>query len=535
MPTNLLNTTFTVDFQLGSTPKQINVTDTSDYAGYGVNLSDVQGVITVYDPSGNAWYVNQNGFSAPDIDGSVPGGLTNLYTIALPTLPDGSVTPGTYKVVMVTQITGNTPFSITTVNTYNYTFVAPTISITQTVDCITPRFTSSDTTNYVVNGITPTIVRSHKVYYASQPINNTAPANTPTVILNSGQFYQGLQQTVLTSTLVYDFGNGQTVSVVVTGTKTISVDCTYFCAIYCCLRSLNSNIKKYKGVNDMLASQYEAIFAQVMGLVELATLAYSCGKANDVSGYVTQIQALADCTDDCGCQDGAASPVFGLGGAGSGVNVTITSCPGQPNGITVTQSGVSPNINYELCLDPATYAKIQAQYNTVVAAGTGISVSSATLGSTTTYTVSSTYTPESRVSFQCEIIYTGATCTVNIINSQVSGSLLQTPTTAYNVNVVPLNPVYPWTNNKFSIEGFFDINVAPATNNFKVLATAVNPTPPKALPSSLITTVIKSKSSASDGTVEFTLVDEIWSSNPTDYYFQIRPCTIIVNFEIITY
>jgi hypothetical protein len=210
------------------------------------------------------------------------------------------------------------------------------------------------------------------------------------------------------------------------------------------------------GVNDMLANQYQEIFAQVMGLVELATLAYSCGKANDVSGYVAQIQALADCTDDCSCQDGAPNPVTGLGGAGSGVNITVAPCG---NGsITVAQGGVFPNITYTICLDPNLLAKITGLRNTIVQAGTGgISVSSASSViagiPTTTYTINNTSVVSNFCAFKVNIAYSApSTVALAIQNAQVNGNLLQAPTSATSINY----PSILWLqqSNAFKVGGF---------------------------------------------------------------------------------
>jgi hypothetical protein len=455
----ITSSSFTINFNLASTPKKFVLTDTFDYVSNGIALADVKDCFTITAPGGSVIYNNSN-FAAPDINRSA--GAVNTTTIPLPLLPNGSVVPGTYTVVMKTQITGY-PNLVTTTNTYTYNFVAPKISITQTVDCINGSFISADTTNYVVDGITPTITRNHVVYVASQPI--TSVSNTSaTLTLGSGQFYNGIQQTVLTSTLTYVYPSGQVVTVTLTGTKSIPVDCTYFCSIYCCLRSINSNIKKYKGINDTLASEYEAVFAKVMGLVELATLAYSCGKANDVSGYVTQIQELADCDSDCACSDGAANPVYGLGGAGSGVNVAVASCNGS---ITVASNTVGNTTTWTICLDPALVTKINNAYNTVVSAGSGIAVAdSGIIGGVRTFTVSNTVPAINMLAFKLKVTYNSGlnTVTMTVLNAQTSGSGLQSPTTLTNTFAA----LTPGINNQFNVSGFLTAPLL--TSPYKVSA-----------------------------------------------------------------
>lgn len=466
MPTIISSSSFQTQFNLTVSPPKFVFTDTFNYGAYGILNNQVKDCFTIYAPGGAVVYSNNN-FAAPDIDRGA--GATNTTNIFLPLLPTGAPVPGTYIIEMTTEVDDgvNPIYYVTTTSTYNFTFVAPSISITQTVDCIGANFISSDTTDYVVQGIAPVVVRTHDVYVPGNPVPTTG--TTPVIKLGSGQFFNGLQQTVLTSICTWTFPDGSIVSATLTGSKTIAVDCTYFCAIYCCLRSINSNIKKYQGVNDMLANQYQETFAQVMGLVELATLAYSCGKSGDVAGYVHQIQQLADCTDDCSCKDGAPSPVYGLGCAGSGVTVVV-SC--NPNVISVTSSTVGSTTTYEICLDPALVTKINNAYNTIVAAGTGITVTdSGVIGGIRTFTVNSSITQTELCAFTAVINYNLYPLSkIVITNAQASGSLLKNTISATSLNLA--NPNFNTINNEFQITGF--LNTVPPGVRYKVVATPVD-------------------------------------------------------------
>jgi hypothetical protein len=455
MPTIISSSSFSVTFDLTTSPGTLVLVDTFNYGSAGIPLAgtSVLDCFTITAPDGNVFYSNSN-FANPGADIVVSSGTTNVIPISLPTLPSGAPVPGVYTIVMTTRINDgdNAVYFVTTTNTINFTFVAPTISITQTVDCIGANFVSSDTTDYVVNGIAPVVQRTHDVYVPGNPLPVTGVS--PIITLTSGQFYNGLQQTVLTSVCTWTFPDGSFVTATLTGSKSIAVDCTYFCAIYCCLRSINSNIKKYKGVNDMLASEYEATFAKVMGLVELATLAYSCGKSNDVAGYVSQIQALADCTSDCSCQDGAPSPVYGLGGGGTGVNVVVSSC--SPS-ITTSSVTVGNTTTWTVCLDQSLVTKINGLSNTVVQAGTGVSVSSTStvIGGipTTTYTVNSTAVASNFCAFKVNIAYSAPSAvTLAIQNAQASGNLLQAPTSATSLNYPSI--LWQQQSNAFKVGGF---------------------------------------------------------------------------------
>lgn len=482
MPTIISTSSFSVTFDLTTSPGTFVLTDTFDYGSAGIPLGGVLDCFTITAPGGNVIYSNSN-FANPGADIVLSGGTTNVIPLYIPVLPvfpstvpppvSGAPVPGLYTFVMTTQINDgvNPIYYVTTTKTANFTFVAPTISIVQTVDCIGANFTSTDTTNYVVDGITPLVIRNHDVVV---PGNPSSPYTTPQQVLNliAGQFYNGLQTTTITSTCTWTYPDGSFITATITGTKSIAVDCTYFCAIYCCLRSINNNIKKYKGVNDMLAAQYEAIFAKVMGLVELATLAYSCGKSNDVSGYVAQIQALADCTSDCSCQDGTPSPVYGLGGGGVPVNVQIQAC--LNGAITVTSTPIPNGTLWTICLDPNLVAKINGLRNTVVAAGTGISVSSAnsTIAGipTTTYTVASSVVVPNILSFKCTIEYQSVLPLVIVSqnNLQIDGTLFKAPTTITSINYG--NPLWANSNNYFQFNDFL-VTTAGANKRYKVFAT----------------------------------------------------------------
>lgn len=531
-PTIISSSSFTTKFDLTVSPPKFIFTDNNTYSVYGINIppATVKDCFTVYAPGGAVVYSNTN-FSNPDINLSV--GNTNTTNIFIPLSPANQAPiNGTYVIVMTTQINdGTNPiYYVTTTNTYNFTFVVPTISINQTVDCIGANFVSTDTTNYVVDGIMPVVVRSHDLYIPGNAIPFQSAG--PIISLTSGQFYNGPQQTVISSVCTWTYPDGSTITATITGSKTINVDCTYFCTIYCCLRSINSNIKKYKGVNDLLAAQYEETFAQVMSLVELATLAYSCGKSNDVSGYLAQIQLLADCTSDCSCQDGVPSPVTGLGGGGSGLNVEVVSC-GNP--LTVTSNTVGNTKTYTLCLDSAFVVKVNNAYNTVVAAGTGTTVAdSGIINGVRTFTVNSTATPTELCAFTAEINYNIYPATkIAITNAQASGSLLKNTISATATNL--LNPNFLTINNEFEITGF--LNTVPVGVRYKVVATPVNWSGRIVGGKATFTMIanIKSISIANNGTIKFSMANINYPGNGIPTNADLSTIFGTVHFIITTY
>jgi hypothetical protein len=305
----------------------------------------------------------------------------------LPLNSDGTVVRGTYIITYSVQIIdgSHSTYIVTKTNTYNNQYVAPVVTISQTADCLSPQFVSDDVTNYMSNGVNPAITRTNTLDYPFGSAGQGTPIVTSGQTITTSTFYNGTQTTTISSILVYTFSDGLIVTDTVTGVKEFLVDCQFICSIFCCLRSLYNNRENNRGVNQVEFNKYSDLFNECMSTVELALVAIDCGKASEVDGYLTLIKNIANCTDDCSCNDGTPSLVTGLGG--SGVNVIVQS-GGSP--ITVTSLTAGSTTTYTVTLDAAFVNKVNNSYNTVVAAGTNITVTPVTVGNTTTYTVNTT-------------------------------------------------------------------------------------------------------------------------------------------------
>ncbi len=453
MPTIITSTSFTTNFSLNTSPKKILVTDTTDYTTPAIPTTGVKGILKCTAPDGTIFYNNTN-YGAADIIRNVSA--TNGTTIALPLNSDGTVVQGNYTVEMNTQITdGTNPvYVITTIHTYNFQYESPLVSINQVVDCVSPLFTSTDQTDYVVEGVTPTITRTHNLYYPSSI--TTTPLTTSGAEITTATFYSGgTQTTTISSILEYTFSDDLIVTDTVTGSKEVQVDCTFICNIYCCLKTLYNNKENNRGVNDVLFKKYSDQFEEVMSLVELAFTAINCSKENDVNTYIAKIQTIANCTTDCECNDGAPTLAQGLGfGA---VNVIVQSANAA---IVVSSNTVAGVTTYTLTFSTALLAKINASYNTVVAAGTNVTVSSATVGDVTTYTVNATVpNPQNRQEFNCDIAYSVPSAPVVVVdmNNWLGTGTNMQPASVESVGYVS-NPNWENLNNSFRV---FDFQITP--------------------------------------------------------------------------
>lgn len=305
---------FTTKFSLNTTPKKFIFVDTSDYAGQGIATANVNGCFKITSPSGVVIY-NNTDFSNSNCDIRVSVSTTSQQTISLPLDGNGDVEAGLYT-IEYSVYNNSTLETYTLTNTYTFDFTAPTVKITQISNCITPLFTSTDSTDYTVNETLPTIVRTHTLYYPNGSAGQGSPETGSAVTLTTSTFYNGTQTTTISSVLTYTFDDGLVVITTVTGVQEFVVDCTWICAIYCCIRSLEQQMETLRttGSNDVLYRELTLKFAQVMGLVVLAKTAIECGKSDDVNDILTTIKDIANCTDDCSCDGDAPSLVTGLGG-----------------------------------------------------------------------------------------------------------------------------------------------------------------------------------------------------------------------------
>lgn len=288
---------------------KITVTDITNYAGQSVALSAVTGAVSIEDPNGNSY--------SGSIDQDV-----SLSTTAITIVPisGGSFVPGTYSIVYVVTVTA-TSDTVTKTLTFEYDFNSPTVSLELTVNCIQPLLTSTDTTNYTVDGINPTITRAHKIEYP-QTTGHADITGTGAVLETDVMYTQANQplqhSSTLVSTLLYNFGNGFFISDVISGNAYADVTCdNSLCEAYCCLKSQYTRWQNAKCENSKLAETYKNEFILMRSIADQLRNALECGKEDDVSGYLTELKRIGNCTGDCGCSGDEPELVTGLGGGGS--------------------------------------------------------------------------------------------------------------------------------------------------------------------------------------------------------------------------
>lgn len=334
--------------------------------------------------------------------------LTNQGLINLSLGVDGSPLEGNYSITYTVKDT-NTGVYVTSTSSYAFSFIPPVPSLGFTIDCISPQLIATDTTNYVVDNVVPTITRTHTLYYP--PSLNILPiTGTVTDIATSNFYTPATFEHTLSAVCTWDFGTYQ-VTVTLTSQQFINVTCdAQLCDIYCCVSTLYNNWKANVGVNNILAERYLAQLVQVASLMTLIKQAIECGKNDAVAGYVSDILRIANCEAGCGCTADAPIPVTGLG---TGTNTITTLTAG--NGVTITSTTTGSTTDYVVSISNSLMTTISSLHNQVV-----------------TGSVSNTVT------------YNGGTFTYNVQGADVSvsadtykptgTSILLTPTTVGGID-----------------------------------------------------------------------------------------------------
>lgn len=283
----------------------------------------------------------------------VQGALTNQTVINLSLGVDGAPQAGNYSIVYTVKDTSTGAYVSDTLS-YSFDFVPPIPSLGYTIDCIAPQLIVSDTTNYIVDGITPTITRTHTLYYPPS-LGLASITGTATDFSTSNFYTPATFQHTLSSVCTWVFPT-YTVTVTLESEQFIDVVCdAQLCDIYCCVATLYNNWKANVGVNKILADKYITQLTQVAALMILIKQAIECGKNTAVAGYVSDILRIANCEPGCGCSSSAPIPVTGLG---TGTNTITTLTAG--NGVTITSTTTGSTTNYTVSISQSILNQIAA-------------------------------------------------------------------------------------------------------------------------------------------------------------------------------
>jgi len=317
-------------------------TDQSNYDDFSV----VKGALKI-EYGSTVYYDNLSNIDlSPDINGGSAGqaneALTRANTIAtpvdLPVNASGEVVSGQYKFTY--SVKEGAGATITNIVVVDATFSSVDGNITSVVDLTptAPSITVTDTTNYVVQNVTPTGTPQITLYYPADAAATPTVVNASQLVANA--FYTGEQIAKLSSTKTWDYSNKLIsstftsgyftllISDLVTDRLQINVEAdNNLCAIFCCLKDFAAKVLAAKS-NPTTYKHYVDIAGQVAFFYNSIASAYECSKTENVNLWIEEIRNLVGCTDDCECTDGAPILITAItveGGGGSGTVTEVTA------------------------------------------------------------------------------------------------------------------------------------------------------------------------------------------------------------------
>ena len=310
------NIRFRATYAITATPT-LTFTDLiqTDYnALYGWTTANVKGILKVTDPAGTVIYANAGwsstapSFTSPDIVGSVPTWAKTGITLALN--EDDNVVKGNYVFeYWLTNGVSNYYFS----KTYDFQYVTPDVDIELTVSCRTSELSSEDVTEYDIDGISPTITRTHTI---TQPIGggmSPVPGSTSDALRTIGggstdstRLWTGTWQTSISSILSYNMETWGTstwvvITETVTGYDSIEVACDDCgCVVNSCIQNLIEQWKTALLTNGRRAGELQVSLLKLLSAWMNYQMAERCGE--DYSTFCDEIRSIV-VSENCLCSD----------------------------------------------------------------------------------------------------------------------------------------------------------------------------------------------------------------------------------------
>jgi hypothetical protein len=363
---------FTFDLTNG----KYKIEDITDYAGQSINPAHVAVVFTIVSPSGITVHTNPD-YDNPDI---APDDSLEFDTVTLPTDAGGNVLQGLHTITMKTRYDNTVDPEEFSEQAYtlNFQFAEPELEQNVVIDYYSPMISSTDITNYLVNGVQPNmpITRDHRIIYP--PTSNASPTVSTGATVQSQTFYSqdgGLQHTFrLTSTLVYYYNTGSAltsfyVELELTNDVVKMIETPEdVCNIYCALKAAKKRWEnaKCQTARDIIPAAQE--FFAMSALAQMIQFAYRCGKINDIAGYTDLIFKIGNATDECCCGSDTPAVVIGIGGFGSATIVEAGT------GINVIFDGTD---TYTVSIDPSILTMLGVEYS-ITSSDNSLTITSAT-------------------------------------------------------------------------------------------------------------------------------------------------------------
>lgn len=351
-------------FQLNNTPENFKITDDTDWVGQGIALADVEGVLTIKDPNGNT--IHSTVLPAVDIDLDVQD---YIDTIVLPKDSNGVVYRGTYTIIYTAEVTGGVdPGIYTKTFLYDFCYEDIDVDVDLTVDLICSKLTSTDNTSYP-SEVTNT-TRTHTVHPPAGLNAVTYPVQTVSTQTN---IYTPITTKTWTGKVVnileLTYTDGLIVDVTVTGNSERDIqDDINICNLQCNMRAL---VSRYNTALTNNTANADIIYREQLAPALVNAFMYTsnieCGSFDKATTYYDAVLQFTGSQLDCQCSDSDTPTLIqaSCSGGGSGQTYVVDAC-GTNNAITVSSNTIGDTTTYTICFNQTLFNKLSALTETTV-------------------------------------------------------------------------------------------------------------------------------------------------------------------------
>ncbi len=292
----------------------------------GIAISNSRWYFKMVDFNGDTVYQNSAfnstpAYTTPDLSGITATWLTSIPV--MPTSSAGKIIKGLYTVYCIqrdqTQVV--TDLFLQTF-TFNFQYEPVTISVQTTIQLFNPPSISiTDLTNYNLKDpqdgawITPTLARAWSLYYPSS-LERTKVTST-SISVQTNDVWSGSWEVALDSTLVYTFDTSVAANfllildLVEYVNDDIRIPNTNLNSLYCCVKHAEDRYKQ--SIGTQAEAQNLSAFSTAMDYYTLIGAAIQNGVYANVMQYIEDLKEVAQCNDECDCNDDGPEQLTGWG------------------------------------------------------------------------------------------------------------------------------------------------------------------------------------------------------------------------------
>ena len=315
MPTPVL--TYTLGFTLNQdqTVGSMTLTDTTDWASYGLNPADIEISWGYNGPDGNPYFVAAVGstwsiFPAISTSASLPLPLS----MGVIQTGDYTIYTNIYSAVGPVDVDGGP-------DTHNLCTDFPTLCLETPVDCNRLIVAATDATGWAAGWTVNS--RSMRLEYPSVQYHADITGAGPTISTNGDPIWNGTW--TASATVNVTKGN---YTVTLTTTKQFQVTCNLDgCRIQCMFKTVYANLQRaFYPDNPSLRATILNQLSRMTTLAVMIENSIACGDDTFVSNLMTEFKILATGKPDggdCSCCDDCSEPqpLTPIGGGGGAVSV----------------------------------------------------------------------------------------------------------------------------------------------------------------------------------------------------------------------